>query len=113
MSRLIDNFADELFEYNVCEMEFLEVLNDMGFVDFTGIGGDFYDSSIEFYKVGNEARLSNEAQEQISKNGFLKAYLNHLDGWETHYTFREDKSVSIWRRKKNDDDSFEFVEDKQ
>lgn len=72
---------------------------ELGFNDFRGIGFDYYDSSIEFYNVGNDVRLSEAVQNALIEDGFYKAFVNHQDGWETHYTWTDDKPVKGWRRR--------------
>ena len=60
---------------------------------------DDYDNSIELFDVQNDLRLSEEAQKLLFDAGFSTVFLNHLDKWETHYTFRtkEFELVEGWR----------------
>jgi hypothetical protein len=62
------------------EMKFCEYLE----ADFE-FGYDSYDSSIEIYNVPKDFRLTEEAQKFFFDNGFSIIYVNHEDGWETHY----------------------------
>lgn len=81
---------------------------------FTSIGLDSYDCSIELYGVPAEWRMSADVQKAIRDMGFGKAYFNHDDKWETHYTFNGDKPVDGWRvsypHKRNDGDGRIWVE---
>lgn len=96
-------FAETLFEYQRAKDQFEDVLCDSGLDDFSGIGGDYYDDSIEVYDVSNAARLTPDAQKAIFDQGFLIAYLNHKDGWETHYTWgAQFEPVEGWRRKRTE-----------
>ena len=93
--------AEALFAYAELEIEFGDAMVEAGFGDYTHIGGDHYDCSIEFYNVGNDARMNEAAQRLTFDAGFAKAYVNHKDGWQTHYTwnrrepFKPDRG---WRR---------------
>lgn len=93
-------FSTTLFDYRRAESEFSDALCDAGFGDFTSIGGDDYDNSIELYGVSNEARMTEAAQRLLFDAGFSKAYVNHEDGWETHYTWSKEFAVQPgWRRR--------------
>jgi hypothetical protein len=56
-------------------------------VPFQSLGWDYYDGSVELHGVPVDYRLSLEAQRAIHEAGFVKAYVNHADKWETHYSF--------------------------
>lgn len=56
-------------------------------IPFKSIGWDYYDGSLELHGVPAEYRLPIDAQRVIHEAGFVKAYVNHEDRWETHYTF--------------------------
>lgn len=91
--------ADTMFAYYEAENDFGDKMVDAGFGDYTLIGGDHYDCSIEFYGVGNDARLNAQQQRIVFDAGFVKAYVNHHDGWQTHYTWgREFAPQRGWRR---------------
>lgn len=83
------------------------LLEAMG--DFDRISHDPYDNSIEVDGVPPTTRLSEAAQRVIWSAGFRKAYVNHVDGWETHYSwghFGEPFAVKLgWRRKAKPDGS--------
>lgn len=78
-------FSDLLFDYqsalDTFEGELAEVWGDQ----WSGLHGDRYDNSLELHDVVNEARLDRAAQKIIHDAGFSRIYLNHKDGWETHY----------------------------
>lgn len=93
--------AEAMFTYSQAECEFGDAMVEAGFGDYTSIDGDDYDNSIEFRGVGNDARLSAEQQRIVFDAGFSKAFVNHSDGWETHYTWSRQepfKAVRGWRR---------------
>lgn len=96
-------FAQAMFDYHQGESEFTDALVDAGFGEYERIGGDYYDCSIEFYKVDDDLRMSPEAQKIVRDAGFAKAYVNHKDGWETHYSWdwrsSEFKADRGWRRR--------------
>lgn len=56
-------------------------------VPFKSIGWDDYDGSLEIYIVPSEWRMKPELQKILYEAGFIKAYVNHIDHWETHYSF--------------------------
>lgn len=96
-------FASSIWEFQRKQCDFEEALEEAGFVSgehYKRIGWDEYDCSIEFHGVKNDARLSAELQRIIYNGGFIKAYVNHEDGWETHYTWKGGhfEPVRGWRR---------------
>lgn len=102
-------FADFMFGYEQAESDFSDKLIDCGFGDFEKVGGDWYDCSVEFYKVANDARLNEKTQKAVFDAGFLKAYLNHNDGWETHYGWPRGEPFEAkrgWRRKRTAEGNF-------
>jgi hypothetical protein len=97
--------AEQLFKGTSVEQE-IEMQLDEFAVPFDHIGWDDYDQSIEIYGVENDYRLSPEVFEFLKTCGFVVAYVNHKDGWETHYDLRwghEPSRVNYGRgpRKKN------------
>ena len=54
---------------------------------FEKIGWDNYDGSLELYGVPNTWRMSADIQKVCWDEGFIKVYVNHLNKWETHYSF--------------------------
>jgi hypothetical protein len=95
-------FADLMFDYHRAESDFTDALCDAGLEDWGSIGGDWYDGSLELHKVPNDARLNEAVQRVIFDAGFVKVYVNHLDGWETHYSWNHSepfKPSRGWRRR--------------
>jgi len=95
------NFAEMMFAYATAETEFSHAMVGAGFGDYTHAGGDEYDYSIEFYGVGNDARMNDIQQRVVFDAGFAKTYVNHKDGWQTHYTWdrrKPFKPTRGWRR---------------
>jgi hypothetical protein len=95
-------FSEQMFAYHRAESDFSDALCEAGFGAFNRIGGDDYDNSIEFYDVANDARMSEAAQRLIYDVGFGTAFVNHMDGWETHYSWKQNKPFEMargWRRR--------------
>jgi hypothetical protein len=97
-------FADCAFAFDHARSEFedrlLELLGDGA--DYENTGWDIYDESLEINKVTDDTRLSEEAQKFIAENGFARTYVNHKNGWETHYVWKQGepfKPSRGWRRK--------------
>ena len=90
--------SGRLFDSGHAECELEELLSCAG-VEFERLGWDDYDCSVEIHGVAPEARLSVEAQKVIHAAGFAKAYVNHTDKWETHYSFPpgDFAEVNGWR----------------
>jgi len=110
------DFAELAFMYRreLCKFDD-NILEITGWDDYGNFGFDCYDMSIEIYEVPNDYILSEEAQKFIYDSGFLRCYVNHLDGWETHYVWRSEEfhPVEGWRVKypsKNSDISVIQVE---
>lgn len=96
------NLAHAMFAYHEAENEYGDAMVDAGFGSYHGIRGDWYDNSIEFDEVAPDARMSDEAQRITFDAGFSKAYVNHTDAWETHYTWDRSKPFAPargWRRR--------------
>lgn len=93
-------FAGKMFDWHRAEMNFTDNLVEAGFGEFNGISGDTYDCSLEIKGAGDDARLNEAAQKLIFDAGFVRVYVNHKNGWETHYTWeKEFKAVRGWRRR--------------
>ncbi len=92
------SIAQRLFDGSNAESELEEKLDEAG-VKYEKLGFDYYDQSLELYDVPSDYRLSAEAQAIIHEAGFAMVYVNHLDKWETHYTFDsgEFKPKDGWR----------------
>ncbi len=87
--------AERLFEGEVAKAALEEMLSDND-VPFESIGWDDYDCSIEIRGVPAAYRLPPDVQLAISNAGFAKAYVNHVDKWETHYNFKNNE-FNGWR----------------
>jgi hypothetical protein len=98
-------FAQIAFALQQAEHDFeeavFEAAGDSGF-DFSKINWDSYDSSIEFYGVKPDARMNDAVQKVVFDAGFGKAYVNHTDGWETHYGFYDMKKAKDFKPQKGD-----------
>lgn len=74
--------------YKKAVKKFEAALKDKG-VQFTETSYDSYDNSMELYGVPPDYRLTPEVVDFILKDeGFGIAFVNHTDGWETHYTHK-------------------------
>lgn len=66
------------------------------------LGTDDYDSSLEIIGAANDWRLTEAQQRYLAEAGFAIVYVNHKDGWETHYRFfGKDRPIPArgWRRR--------------
>jgi hypothetical protein len=98
----VTGFAEAMFSYHRAESNFTDALCEAEFGEFNRISGDHYDGSLEIYEVEPDARLNDAAQRVIFDAGFLKVYVNHKDGWETHYSWDHSKPFKAargWRRR--------------
>lgn len=110
-----EGVSDE--DYKIASNKFKDELAKLG-LNPASIGGDSYDQSVKLYGVDNEVRLSNDQQEMIFSNGFVKIYVTHKDGWETHYSsFYPDRPCPVkgWRvsypHKRGDEEKGIWVEE--
>jgi hypothetical protein len=88
--------AERLFDSHYASSELEESLE--GKINFTGISWDWYDNSLEIHGSNPNDRLSLEVQKIVHAAGFSKVYVNHMDKWETHYSFVGDfKEQKGWR----------------
>jgi len=83
-ARRSERIADRLYNGTAAESELEELLDDAGVI-YEKTGWDYYDDSVEIYGVPPESRLEQSTLKQLRAAGFMKAYVNHTDGWETHY----------------------------
>ena len=90
-------FSDAAYAFDSQRSDFEESLGEL--VDFERIGWDHYDNSIEIYEVPPDTRLSEVAQDFLREAGFGIAYVNHSDGWETHYSKLQNGPTKGWRRR--------------
>lgn len=66
------------------EDEFTDILDECK-VPWEDLDYDSYDHSVELYKMPNDYRMDEATQKAICGAGFWIAFVNHLDGSETHY----------------------------
>jgi hypothetical protein len=99
-------FLEQSTEYQFAESNFSEILLDLadeGF-DWSHLGTDNYDSSLELYDVPNDSRLNEKQQKFIYDNDFSTCYVNHKNGIETHYNWSRPFKVSKgWRRERTEE----------
>jgi hypothetical protein len=89
-------------DFEIAKNRLKDKLSQVGMTKFRSIGGDYYDNSIEFYDVDSDVRLNESQQTVIFDEGFSTAYVNHVDGWETHYNWKVSepfKKSRGWRRR--------------
>lgn len=91
------SIADRLFDGSYAESELEDALYQAG-VTCERMTWDHYDCSLELHGVPESFRLSPVAQKVIHAAGFAKVYVNHVDKWETHYSWPSDFAESEgWR----------------
>ena len=95
---MVTSIADRLFDGSGAKNDLEEILDDLG-VQYQSISWDHYDGSLELNSVPVEYRLPEEAQMAIRKAGFIKCYVNHVDKWETHYSWPVGDFIAVegWR----------------
>jgi hypothetical protein len=93
--------ANRLFDVHEAEGELEDALEASG-AQFKRLSWDSYDCSVELYDVPPEHRLSEASQRAVYDAGFAIAFVNHTDGWETHYRWDRREPFSVkrgWRRR--------------
>lgn len=105
----MDSIAERMFDGSEAERELAYLLANAGF-EADKIGHDSYDSSVEFYRIDNEVRLTEKQQKIIWDAGFCIAYVNHKDGWETHYHHNSKPWRKRQHKKENADGNIEVEE---
>lgn len=87
---IIDKYAQRLFKvtlqlglleealYRSCDEVFKDCWSDFGY--------DYYDESLEIYGINNDTRLTEAEALKLLDLGFGIIYVNHKDGFETHYS---------------------------
>lgn len=78
------SIAERIFDGGFAESELEASINE---VPYEKLGCDDYDCSLELYGVPVDYRLTEPVQRIIKEAGFVKVYVNHVDKWETHYTW--------------------------
>lgn len=97
----MSDISSRIFDGAHAECELEDRMFDAG-IKFERIGHDHYDNSLELYDVPVDHRLNEAQQRLISEAGFSKVYVNHVDGWETHYSWDwriKWKPARGWRRR--------------
>ena len=93
-----DSVAEKLWAAEALFGEFESLLDDL-VGEFGRLGHDYYDGSLEIHEAANDMRLNEAAQRLIHEGGFSVVYVNHIDGWETHYKLADELPVRGWRRR--------------
>ncbi len=89
------NLANRLFKkkYQQAEGELKKILRDFE-IPYERIGWDHYDISLELYGVPSDWRMPEDLHKALFECGFATVFVNHTDGWETHY---HESGVDGWR----------------
>ncbi len=95
-------FAERWWEFiaekSLWTDEFCDLLTEDQ--DYDRLGTDDYDASLEIHGATDDWRLDERQQRFLFGAGFATIYVNHKDGWETHYSARgKDLPVAGWRRR--------------
>ncbi len=88
--------AARLFSADEASCQLEDMLSKAG-VEFTSIGWDQYDLSLEIHGVPVADRLIDAAKKLCAEAGFAKIYVNHVDRWETHYSIKDGVVSDGWR----------------
>lgn len=95
------SFADDWWAFlsakSMWEDDFIDLTTDGE--DYDRLETDSYDGSLEIRGATDDWRLSEEQQRFLFGAGFSKIYVNHKDGWETHYGASVALPVRGWRRR--------------
>lgn len=78
----------------------LENLLDEAGMEYETIGWDDYDSSLEIRGVPADHRPTEEVQRVFHASGFATVFVNHVDGWETHFNYKRGEPFAMkdgWR----------------
>lgn len=112
----MSSISERIFDGGDARWELEAQLEKAGAL-FERLGYDEYDCSVELYDVPPDHRLSEAAQRVIHAAGFAKAYVNHADKWETHYSYKHGEPFAEskgWRvnypHKRGDDQKGIWVE---
>lgn len=94
-------FADEWWAFLSTKSRWEDGFDDLlaEGEDYDRLGTDDYDCSLEIRGAANDWRLSEAQQAYLFGAGFHKIYVNHSDGWETHYSASPVLPVRGWRRR--------------
>lgn len=106
---LFMSIAERMFDGFAAENELANLLYEAG-LEAEKVSHDYYDSSIELHDMDNQVRLTEEQQKIIWDAGFSICYVNHKDGWETHYRFDSKPWRKRQHKKENADGNIEVEE---
>lgn len=101
----MSRFAEAIWAFEKAQCEFKDALDGAGLEvgeHYQRMEWDDYDVSIELCEVNDDVRLTPGQQKIIFDAGFVKIYVNHKDGWETHYSsYYPDRPCPVrgWRRR--------------
>lgn len=104
----MEGFAQKIFDVDILRMKFNDKLEELTDCMFEETSWDEYDGSLELHQCDNDLRLSDECKKFIFDSGFIRIFVNHKDGWETHYTKSHPKDDG-WRRKRKEDGNGFYV----
>ena len=76
----------------ILEDQFMNLNPELPDIDFSF---DEYDSSVEIDGLPDEFRLNKDSWRMFKEADFTVIYLNHKNGWETHYHTK--KYMNGWR----------------
>ena len=89
--------ADRMQEGSLAESEIETIfIEEFGFEDWDRMWTDPYDNSLELSKVPVDHRIPLNKFKEAKDLGFSIIWLNHVDGYETMYTFWRDKDDTNW-----------------
>lgn len=94
----MSTIAERMFDGGFAESE-LNTLLLTGGLDYQKSSFDHYDCSLELHGVADDYRMPENMQKIIYNAGFAKVYVNHINKWETHYSWDRGafKPVDGWR----------------
>lgn len=89
--------SDRMFDGRAAEEAIGDGLVEAGLQDWSSLGCDEYDCSIEVHGIPPEFPMPEAAAKFLLETcGFLKVYANQTDGWEVHWSRGSAKG---WRRR--------------
>lgn len=100
-------FAQQWWDFDHAKCAWEDSLDDRlpENAEYDRLRSDSYDGSLEIDGAINDLRLEASVQQFIRDAGFHKVYVNHQDGWQTHYDLSGTVPVRGWRRRYVEDAS--------
>lgn len=93
----LKTFSERMEEGQIAKSELEDFLMDkLDLDDWGDIWMDPYDNSLEISKVPADYRIPFEKLDLVKSMGFSKVYVNHVDGWETHYCLWKEQTPETW-----------------